>query len=121
MARGKAHAPELRAQVMAALMAGQRVNEVAHQFGLDTGLVSRWRKTAGVELQQVAAKNGEDYGSLLDAYLRETLTTLAVQQRHFRDIEWLRKQPASELAVLHGISVDKALRLLEAAEAAVAM
>lgn len=113
MARGKAHSPELRAQVLAALMAGQGVSEVAKQYGLDKGLVSRWRS-----LQPVATKTDPDLEDLIGEYLRETLITLAVQQRHFRDPEWLAQQSASELGVLHGISVDKAIRILGAAERA---
>lgn len=113
MARGKAHPPELRAQVIAALMAGQGVGETAKQYGLDKGLVSRWGR-----MQPVAIKTDVDIGELVSEYLRETLITLAVQQRHFRDPEWLASQSASELGVLHGISMDKAVRLLEAAERA---
>lgn len=113
MARGKAHSPELRAQVIAACMAGQGVTEVARQYGIDKGLVSRWNR-----LQPAPTKTEVDIGELVHEYLRETLVTLAVQQRHFRDPEWLAQQSASELGVLHGISVDKAVRLLEAAERA---
>ena len=35
----------------------------------------------------------------------------------FGDPEWLKKQSAGELAVLHGVAVDKGIRLLEALEA----
>jgi hypothetical protein len=49
-------------------------------------------------------------------YLNEALETLAAQQIFFRNPEWLAKQPASDLAVLHGVSADKVIRILEAAE-----
>jgi hypothetical protein len=55
-----------------------------------------------------------DLDALLTNLLRENLLTLAAQQEFFRNEDWLRKQSAADLAILHGVSTDKALRLLEA-------
>jgi len=119
MARGKAHSPELRAQVLAALMAGQGVSEVAKRFELAKSVVSGWAKTIGPDLfERVRTENGDRFGKLVEIYLEELIITLAVQQRMFRDPEWLSKQSASELGVLHGVSADKAFSLLAAAERA---
>jgi transposase-like protein len=110
---GSHHAPEVRAAVAAALLAGQGVGEVAAQYRLPTSTVSRWKREA-----RRAAGQSEDVGELLLAYLRENLSTLTAQAVVFRDPEWLRTQPAGELAVLHGVMTDKAVRLLEALEEA---
>lgn len=117
--RGKAHSDETKAAVMASLMAGGSITEVAKEHNLDVSLVSRWRKQLpDDQLQEVATKKERDFGSLLADYLEETLVTLSAQQRHFRDKTWLSNQSAAELGVLHGIAADKAIRLFEAAESA---
>lgn len=115
--RGQPHSEELRAQVMAALLAGQSVGEVAKAYQLHKSVVSRWKgELPAGELQQVATKKADEFGDLLSGYLREVLTTLSVQAEFARDKAWLAKQPASEVAVLHGVLTDKAIRLLEASE-----
>lgn len=96
---------------MAALLAGQGVNEVAREYSLPPSTVSRWKRQARAE-----AGKSDDVGELLLEYLRENLETLSVQVIAFRDPEWLREQGASEVGVLHGILTDKAVRLLEALE-----
>lgn len=105
----KVHDPEVRAAAMAALLAGQGVTEVARKYQLPKSTVSRWRRDA-----REAAGRSDDVGELLLDYLRENLTTLRVQAVAFRDVEWLREQPADQAAVLHGVLTDKAVRLLEA-------
>lgn len=109
---------ERNAQVIAALLAGQGVNEIARAYKLKPYQVSRIKKkleTDG-ELQQIATKTRANLEDLIEEYLRENLITLAVQAKHFRDPDWLKRQSAEQLAVLHGVSTDKAIRLLEAAE-----
>jgi hypothetical protein len=97
-------------------MAGQGVLEVAKEYKIPKQTVSAWAQT--LDSGQIGTKKAEDFSALMSTYLQETLTTLAVQQRHFRDPKWLGQQPASDLAVLHGVSADKAVRILEAAERA---
>jgi transposase-like protein len=119
VARGKETSPEVRAAVTAALLAGQGVCEVATQFNLDKSIVSRIRAALGSDqLQRLATKKQIDFGELLAGYLEETIITLQAQAKFFRDETWLSKQPASDLAILHGVAADKAIRLLEAIERA---
>lgn len=110
---------DVRASVMAALLAGQGVSEVAEQFQVSKATVSRIKASIAPDLlKQLETKKQEDFGDLLADYLRETITTLSAQARHFRNETWLLRQPAADLAVLHGVQTDKALRLLEAIERA---
>lgn len=102
---------------MAALLAGQGVAEVAQQYNLPESTVYQWAGTDG-EFREVRNQKRVGIDDLILDYLTETLTTLSVQQRHFRDPEWLKSQDANELAILHGVSTDKAIRILEAAERA---
>lgn len=100
---------------MAALLAGQGVTELARQYNLDRSTVKNWQR----QLRAVNPVNQEkqaEIGDLLTHYLESLLVTLQVQTEHFREREWLAKQDASELAVLHGVCADKCVRLLEAAE-----
>jgi transposase-like protein len=122
MSTRREYSDEIKAQVMAALLAGQSVSAVAREYSLPKGTVSSWRKAALRELDGGAVENestqkGSELGDLVLAYLRENLITLRAQAVHFRDPKWLSRQDASELAVLHGVVTDKAIRLLEAIDA----
>lgn len=101
------HPPELRAEVTAALLAGQGVGDVAKRYELPVSTVSRWKGQADIT---------DDIGDLLLKYLKTGITTLTEQHEVFRDPEWIRGQPAGEMAVLHGVLTDKVVRLLEALE-----
>ena len=103
---------------MAALLTGQSVGAIADQYHLPRGTVSSWKNRA-TGLQSVAdvadtATQKREIGNLVLEYLRANLETLHNQVRLFGNEEWLRQQPAGEVAVLHGILTDKAIRLLEA-------
>ncbi len=80
------------------------------------GTVSGWKRQAEGEAAGVGARatQKEEIGELLIGYLRANLSALTQQAKVFADPEWLQKQSASELAVLHGVQTDKAVRLLEA-------
>lgn len=104
---------------MAALLAGQGVTEVATQYSIDKSIVSRWRSAMPEDqLQLIATKKGEEIERLLYSYLTQTLTTLEQQARVVGEREYIIKQSADSLAVLHGVMADKSIRLLEAAERA---
>lgn len=109
---------EVRAAAMNALLQGQSVTSVATEYNVNKGTVSKWRKQA-MERGQVAtvgqrATKKEAIGQLLYDYLGASLKALKVQQEVFSDPAWLRTQDASQLAVLHGVTVDKVVRMLEA-------
>jgi hypothetical protein len=104
---------------MAALLAGQGVSEVARQYRIDPSVVSRIKTQIPTDrLQEVAQKKEIRIDELLLDYLQKNLMALAAQAVVASDEEYLRQQPASELATLHGVMVDKAVRLLEAGQAA---
>lgn len=112
--------PETKAAVMAALLAGQSVSEVAREYKIPRGTVKSWksRQDNGESVAVVATQKREEIGDLLLAYLRTSLKTLTIQVEHFGDKSWLTTQDASSLAILHGVQTDKAVRLLEALAAA---
>lgn len=101
---------------MSALMAGQSVDEVAGEYKLPESTIREWAK--GQSFAEVRAKKQRDFDQLVSTYLEEILVTLSVQARVTRDEAWIKKQPASELAVFHGVLADKGIRLLTARAAA---
>lgn len=117
--RGKPHTDETRAQVIAALLAGQGVNEVAAQYDLPKETVSYWKKSIpDAQLALIRTKKGERIEVLLFDYLTTLLETLRKQAEIAGEREYVHKQPADSLAVLHGVMADKGIRLLEAAHRA---
>jgi transposase-like protein len=114
-----AHPPEVKAAVLAALLTGQRVTAVAEQYHIPKQTVSEWHKEAKSLLSSAirTKKVTVDISGGLNRYLEAALAAIAVQTEVSADRPWLKRQDASSFAVLHGVMVDKIIRLLEAAEA----
>lgn len=111
------HPDEKRAAVLAQLLAGQSVSEIAKEYQVPAGTIRRWKFEAskeGIKPTERTTNQREKIGELVVDYLGEIFVTLKAQQQTFRDPKWLDKQPASELAVLHGVLCDKGIRILEA-------
>jgi transposase-like protein len=103
---------ETRAAVMAALLTGQSVSSIAKQYDIPKGTVSNWKRNTSGTIKRT--QKTEHIGELLIRYLQSNLEALSAQAEQFKDHDWLRKQTASDAAVLHGVMTDKAIRLLEA-------
>lgn len=103
---------ETRAAVMVALLTGQSVSSIAKQYNIPKGTVSNWKRSAGGTVKRT--QKTERIGELLIGYLQSNLEALSAQAEQFKNHDWLRKQTASDAAVLHGVMTDKAIRLLEA-------
>lgn len=117
--RGKKHPDDTQAQVMASLLAGQGVSEIAAEYNLPESTVREWRSSLTEEqFAEVRAKKGAQVETLLFDYLVQILTTLKAQAAVASEREYIIEQRAGELAVLHGVMADKGIRLLEAAERA---
>lgn len=128
MARG--YEPEVKAAVIAALLTGQSVSSVADEYNIPRGTVSSWKKreaepllkqavaTDATQKRESVASEGDEptanVGPRIITYLEKSLDSLAAQADHFADKKWLDKQTAAEIAVLHGVQADKAIRLIEA-------
>jgi transposase-like protein len=109
------HTSDTKAAVMAALMTGQSLGQAAREYNIPKSTVARWKKEAFAG--QESGTDGtqkKEIGELVTDYLRANLEALRAQVTLFADKDWLFKQNASEVAVLHGVMTDKAIRLLEA-------
>jgi len=101
---------------MAALLAGQGVNEVAAAYNLDSGLVSRWKaKIPATQLQQVAVEKKERLVDLIENHLIASLKGAAKVACQADNDKWRDSQTASDLAIFYGVLSDKSIRLLEIA------
>lgn len=129
--RGVKHDPQVKGAAMAALLTGQGVDKVATDYKLPVTTVKTWKRQAAkrqAEALQAKAEavagapadlsDTDGYEVLLDRYIVANLRALIAQQGLFADESYLRKYPPDKLAVLHGISADKVIRLLEAVERA---
>lgn len=113
----RSYSDETKAAAMAALLQGQSVSAVAAEYDVPKGTVSGWKRQAQRRAPGVAAaatQKKERVGELLVEYLEANLAALRAQAEMFADREWLRRQSAEGVAVLHGVMTDKAVRLLEA-------
>ncbi len=109
--RGKERSDNEKAQVMAALLAGQSVNAVAKEYSVPESTIRRWKNGDNSPLDGPQKK---DIGELLLTYLQANLEALAAQTKIFSNMNWLAEQNAADLAVLHGVMIDKDIRILEA-------
>lgn len=111
------HDPETKAAVMAALLDGQGVTETAEQYDVPRSTVSYWKsQISGGELAALDQKKANELGDMILAYVIRNIATVTSQLETAGDQGWLGKQSASEFAVLHGVLVDKAVRILGALE-----
>jgi len=117
--KGQQHySQQVKQAVLAALLTGQAVEEIAKQYQVNRTTIIRWRKSLGDKVNEIELQKQASIGELLMGYIRESVITLTAQAKFFRDESWLRKQSASDIAILHGVATDKQIRLLEAIERA---
>ena len=111
------YSPEVKAAVISSLLSGQSVSSVAKEYDIPKGTVSGW-KTKETNGEGVAPSIDEkkkvDIGDLLIDMLTENLKAAREIAVSVQDPEYLKKQDASDVAVLLGVINDKAFRMLEA-------
>jgi transposase-like protein len=107
------YSPEVRAAVLSDLLAGQAVGVVAAKYKIHRNTVMAWRNAAGIS-PQVSEVSRAELGELVAQYLRANLEALITVCSAASNKNWLHKQSAEGISVLHGIFLDKAVRLLEA-------
>lgn len=101
---------EKQAAVLAALLEGQSVMSVSREYKIPHSTISQWKK----KYSDGSRPKAVEISDLLLEYLETNLATLQAQAAFFSNIDWLEKQGAADLAVLHGVMTDKTIRILEA-------
>lgn len=116
-----------KAAVLAALLVGQSVSSVAKEYKIPKGTVSAWLKREQEKINAVrqdAAKQlsgGQaqtEFGDKLAKYMMASVDSLTSQVEVMGEKEYLRKQDMHQVAVGHGVQMDKLIRLLEASNRA---
>ena len=111
------YSPEVKAACVADLRAGEAPAAVAERHNVAPATVRGWKSRLVSEQRvQTAAdkERQEEVDRLVVDYLREGLNTLREQAKMFADPEWLKRQSAESIAILHGVLADKTVRLFEA-------
>src|SRR5215831_4806541 len=112
MTRGAAHPAQLRAEAVAAVLAGQALTEVARRYRLSKQTVNEWvqadPRTVRTDHQARAAQITDRLFDILNVHL----DTLSAQLQAATRPAWLEKQSAAELAALVAVERDTTLRLL---------
>jgi len=112
MTRGAAHPVELRAEAVAAVLAGAALTEVARRYSLSKQTLSQWVQD---EIRTVRTDHHARAAQLTDRLfdiLNVHLETLSAQLQAAARPAWLEKQSAAELAQLVAVERDTTLRLL---------
>lgn len=112
MAR-REYSDETKAQVMAALLAGQSVNAVAKAYQIPTGTVKSWRNAETSSVQRTSYDSERMLESLICVRIEAAITTTKAMVSVFSDSEWLERQDAYGLAVAYSTIVDGASSLLQ--------
>lgn len=109
------YSEDVKAAVMAALLEGQGVPEIAKRYDVPPETIRSWksRQANGEAVATVATEKKAAIGDLLLTLMSAEIEALTAQTRVLSDAAYLRQQPASELGVLRGVSYDKVVRLLE--------
>jgi transposase-like protein len=123
MPRGVPHSPELRAQAVAAVLAGGALAEVARRYGVSKGTLGNWLAkqevgtvgtigTDNARAREEPARGPEALEDLIFDLVTEHLVTLRAGLQATARPEWLEKQSAADLAELVRTQRDTLLRLL---------
>lgn len=106
---------DVKAAVVAELLAGHAVTKVAERFQLPKATVSRLKATIPTEqLEQIGTKKGERIAELITQNLELSFQAMNNIANQTQNVRWLFKQNAHDLATLFGVTADKVFRVLEA-------
>jgi transposase-like protein len=112
--QGVRYSPAIRAQVLAAILAGKSIGESARLAGVTPMTASRWVRQ---DVRIVTAREARDRQeqSLVSHILGlavDNIEATRAQLRHASDPEWLQQQTAAQMARLHAAESDMLIRLL---------
>lgn len=106
-----------KAVVLAALLQGQGVNEIAAKYQIPKSTVSRLKKAIpNEELERIGTQKADELSALIAENLSASYRAIGNILRQTENAQWLNEQPASELATFLGVTSDKVFRVLEAIE-----
>lgn len=110
------YSKETKAAVIAALLGGQSISKVAKDYDIPSGTINSWNTRHNKEENLTNATNASQKKEISDLIIEllETHLRAAIGIANAIDPSYIKKQSASEVAVLLGVINDKAFRMLEA-------
>lgn len=115
--RGQAHDLELRVTVIAALLSGARIADLARKHNLPHSTITSWRDQAIDEITRepgARARSRENLIDLVSDLVAESVKSLTAQARIAGTDSWVTEQGAEGLAQYRGVEFDRIIRLLSA-------
>jgi transposase-like protein len=112
------HSEETKAKAMAMFYEGHTASHVAKVMKLNINTTKRWYKDRTKLPEGTKSEHAQSLDALLLEAVSQSLITQIAILKVASDEKWIRKQSAGELATFYGVSFDKAVRLLEAFNAA---
>jgi len=113
--RGVAHPPELRAQAVAAVLAGSALAEVARRYGISKGTLGTWLAESEVRTVRTPvarARTRDELAALIYDAVAATLRSLTARAEATGRADWIEKQSAAELAQLAATDWDRIIRMV---------
>jgi len=110
--RGVAHDPDLRAQAVAAILAGATLAQAAAQFKIDQSVISRWVARDASHYRETQQHERDNIAELILGLIDTHISTLRAQLQATARPEWLANQSAADLADLVVAERDTLIRLL---------
>lgn len=110
-----AYSPSVKAAVLAAILAGTSVKDAAAQYGPAEATIRGWvaehNRHPSVDVQHL--KKTTDISDLIATYLQTLMRALVIQAEVTSDAEYILRQDADKLAILHGVFADKGIAILD--------
>lgn len=111
----RSYTQEQKAQIIAEWTLGVPAHALAKKHGIPRSTVRAW--TGGLTIAPVvASEKREDLGALVYEYLATGLRALIAQARETAQAEYIQKQSADQLYLLHGTLADKLIAIFGAIE-----
>jgi transposase-like protein len=116
----QAHDGELKAQCIALLLQGQVPSAIEKTTGVSKWTIYKWKREGDVSqaLKDMQEERRAEIEGLMFEYVTTGLRSLRKQAEVMGEDDWIRKQNAEGLAIVHGVAFDKVVRVLEAANTA---
>ena len=121
MPRGKAHPPEVRAAVVAALITGAPPAAVCEEFNVPYTTAKDWLDAATASSSLVRMSGDEqrtrrelDLEQLVGDLVASSIASLVAQAGFAAERGWFTAQDASGIAEYRGVEFDRLIRLLRA-------
>lgn len=115
----KHHSDAKRAAIIAALLTGQGVSQIADDLKVNHSTVSNYKRQLTPEqINELNQKRAGRLDDLLWSHLESNFAAMRAITKHVQSEKYIQRQDPSDLAVLFGVIDDKSIRILDAIERA---